>query len=399
MICWPRIDGFTMHRDEPLPDRTEYLIGNFLPMTGVGLLVGKPGAGKSYLAIDLSASIATGKLFLGQPVAATHFAEAPSRRTAGGATLFLAGEGLETYPYRVEAAYLSLSAEHRDRLAGMGFPDRLPVMWGPAFDLRDDRRFETFLEEAVDWANHLTLSAPFDLRLIVVDTVPAVFGFGDENSAADAQRVFNKLLRLSRATGTFVLGVVHPGKHKGRGDVRGSGVFEGSPDLILSACADKKGKGTLAVTKARATSTHNAMWGYSLVPITLPNGDPQAYVIGAANATPPDAPAATAGRRGMGRDAGYVLTALQNAVREHPIAWLSPAGTSMTGADEEAIRFELGRIKPPSSTDASHSADALRQTWSRGMKKLLGANIVAKHEREDGSAVYWHVEDNLGRRE
>lgn len=394
MIAMPRIDGFTMHRDEPLPDRTEYLIGNFLPMTGVGLLVGKPGTGKSFLTIAMAAAIATGAPFLGQPVAASRHAESRSRRSAGGATMFFAGEGVETYPSRVEAAYLSLSAEHRERLAAFGLGDRLPLCWGCAYGLRDDAVFERFLEKAVEWTAHLSIYEPLDLRLIVVDTLPAVFGFRDENSAAEAQGAFNKLFRLSNATGAFVLAIMHPGKNKRSGDVRGSGVFEGSPDVILTAKMGAKDSRVLAVTKARSSTTQNASWAYTLAPIQLPNGEPLAYVDTVTRAAVPTSPATAVGSQ-MTRDASDVLLALRAAVRTAPITWVSSSGFAMAGADEEAIRAEMDRIKPASSANPRHRKDALRQSCKRGIERLLREKVIDTHDHRDGRLVYWHVGDNL----
>lgn len=55
-------------------------------------------------------------------------------------------------------------------------------------------------------AEHLRQVFDLPLAQIIVDTAAAAAGFGDENSAAEAQRVMNAMEALSRQTGEFVLG-------------------------------------------------------------------------------------------------------------------------------------------------------------------------------------------------
>ncbi|WP_281407359.1 AAA family ATPase [Methylobacterium sp. P1-11] len=55
-------------------------------------------------------------------------------------------------------------------------------------------------------AEHLRQVFDLPLAQIIVDTVAAAAGFGDENSAAEAQRVMNAMEALRRQTGEFVLG-------------------------------------------------------------------------------------------------------------------------------------------------------------------------------------------------
>ncbi|GEM_PF-4553305 len=388
MMLLPRIPGLTLHGDDPLPDRTDYLIGNFIPMKGVGLLVGEPTAGKTFLTIGMAASIASGAPFLGHYYAASTDVRQRPRIVEGGATLILAGEGLDTYGARLTAAYHGLGEQYRQRIQQLGCGDRLPVWWNHAHGLREDAPFDCWLRTARELAEHLEVYVPFGLRLIVIDTLPAVFGFKDENSAAEAQGAISKLVRLSEATGAFVLATMHPRKKSGS-RVRGSGVFEGGPDVILTARKGPKGGRTLAVTKSRASAAENETWAYRLVPITLPNGEASAYLDGVVRTSLPSPPTEkpSASER-MTRDAADVLAAMEGALRRAPVTWQDAAGCAMQGAEEDAIRAELARIKVPVSPDPRQRRDAERHSYRRGIERLLEGRIIVEHCFRDGRVVY-----------
>lgn len=398
MVFFPNIEGFTFHGQSPTSQPMQYLIGNFMPLKGVGVLVGEPGVGKSYLAIAMGAAVASSTPFLGQPVSSRGRSETDPRLAAGGGTLIISGEGHETYPNRVQAAYQGLPPTSRQQLADIGYPGLLPIGWMRSSNLKEDEIFESVLSNVVECAEQLKLCAPFDLRLIVIDTIPAVFGLRDENSAAEVQNIFSKLSCLSYSTGAFVLGVMHPRKRSRSGDIRGSGVFLGSPDLVLSAKKEVKGNGTLKVEKARDSGTQNSGMAYHLVPTTLPNGDEQAYIEGAPSISVNNVDEPTDSIR-LTPTAQSVLRAFKVAVHKHPFEWTGSLGTKMLGATEQSIRAELAIMIPPTTTNKNSQQDKLRKTWRRGIEKLLQAELLDAFTHKDGYKVYSHIDDNLARNE
>jgi hypothetical protein len=79
------------------------------------------------------------------------------------------------------------------------------------------------------------------LALIVFDTIIGAAAFaksGDENDAAVGQKLMAALGEISRATGTFVLGIDHFGKAVETG-TRGTSAKEAAADVVLALLADK----------------------------------------------------------------------------------------------------------------------------------------------------------------
>lgn len=386
----PRVGGFILHGDDPPSHRAEYLIGNFLPMKGVGLLVGKSKVGKTFLVIGMGASTASGSPFLSHYIPASGQVGRLPRRIEGGSTLIIAGEGLDSLPARLDAAYQGLGEEYRQRLADLGCTGHLPVYRFYRQGLRDDAAFERLYDDVCELAGQLDIFAPcLPLRLIVIDTGPAVFSFKDENSAAEIQGMYCKLVRLSEATGAVIVVTMHPAKHTKNGTVRGSGVFEGSADFILSATNGANGLRKLTVTKSRSNAAEGESWGYRLAPIVLPNGELCAYADGLLRTIipPPMAEQAPEGER-MTRDGTDVLAALRDAASRKSVTWQLLNGHTIYGADEKEIQTQLACIKPGAS------ADTRRKSYARGVERLRREGVIDQRRHDDGRTVYWVVGDN-----
>jgi RecA-family ATPase len=94
---------FSQHRGENTRS-PKYLVKKMLPETGTALLSGQWGTYKSFVAVAISAAVATGDPFIGHDI---------KRR---GAVLIFAMEGVNDLPTRLDAA----SIVHHDN-------QRLPV--------------------------------------------------------------------------------------------------------------------------------------------------------------------------------------------------------------------------------------------------------------------------------
>ena len=102
------------------------------------------------------------------------------------------------------------------------------------------------------------------LVLILFDTIIAAAAFaksGDENDAAVGQKLMAALAEISRATGTFVLGIDHFGKAVETG-TRGTSAKEAAADVVLALLANKALSGEVTAPRvcirkpARRTSGH-----------------------------------------------------------------------------------------------------------------------------------------------
>jgi AAA domain len=198
-----------------------WLIKHLLPEIGVGLVSGQNSTGKTFIAFDLLAALATSRPFLG------HTVKKPS------GTLLIAAEGASEVDLR-------LSAVQRERCDGL---DPMPFsVWDE--DLvpllgKDAVRRIVAKAKAAD--REIRRQCGLPLGLIIVDTLGAAAGFknsGDGNDAAVGQAVMNVLRAVAQATITFVLAADHIGKTIEDG-TRGSVSKEDSADVVWYVLGDK----------------------------------------------------------------------------------------------------------------------------------------------------------------
>ena len=205
----------TQLRNRPKPP---WLIDGFLQGSGVVVLAGEAGLGKSFLCLDIAAHIATGMLWQG-------------RTTRPGRVLYVAGEGVEFFDDRVTAWETHNGADVDDA-------NLLYVEEG--FNLSDNR--------AVLHMRTLVEKEQYDL--VILDTLSQLSAVENENDAAQVSAVLRaaKAIREVRP-GATVLIVHHINKGE-KGKVRGSSAIRGNADAVIV------GRGT---SEKFALSTH-AEW-------------------------------------------------------------------------------------------------------------------------------------------
>ena len=189
-----------------LPD-PQPLIDNVLDQGTVALLYGKWGSGKSFLALDWAASVATGRTWQGRTC---------EQRPA----LYVAAEGAYGIKGRTDAWETGWRTEIAD-----GTLDVLPK--------------SVNLTRAVDVANLAALIEVNGYGFVVIDTLARCMVGADENSARDCGEVVEVLTRLREATPAgrgVILGVHHTGKD-GK-TFRGSSTFEAGADTVYSVSVD-----------------------------------------------------------------------------------------------------------------------------------------------------------------
>lgn len=177
----------------------EWLAEGILPANALAAIYGAPGAGKSFVALDLALSIA---------------APAPwfDRDLLDGTSLYIAAEGLSGLPKRIRAWKI---ARRQERPLGVGFVTTAIDLMQPATVLR-----------AVDAARRL--NAP--VQLVVIDTLARSM-IGDENDTGEMSKVVAHADAIRRGTGATVLLVHHTRKDS---DLeRGSSALRGAVDTLL----------------------------------------------------------------------------------------------------------------------------------------------------------------------
>ena len=188
-----------------------FLIDELIETESLATVFGEPASGKSLIAIDMAASVATGHPFHGHAV-------------LSGSVFYIAGEGKNGLRRRFAAW---------EQLTGQSIDDA-PLYASKAAVRLLDGASAAMVTAAIE---KLALKCG-NPRLIVVDTLARNFGDGDENSQKDMNAFIAALDQLrERFAGSTVL-LVH---HSGHGDkerARGSSALRGAVDAEYKVAKD-----------------------------------------------------------------------------------------------------------------------------------------------------------------
>lgn len=181
----------------------EYIIAELIETDTLGLMFGDPGCGKSFLAVDIALSVATGTPFHG-------------RDTKQGAVFFIAGEGHNGLARR----FAAWSQARGVPLAGV-----------PLFK---SERAAQFLDGASAKAVADAVAGLAEQHgspaLIIIDTLARNFGAGDENNTKDMSEFVVAVDDLkARFPGCSVL-IVHHSGHAAKERARGAMALKGALD-------------------------------------------------------------------------------------------------------------------------------------------------------------------------
>lgn len=177
------------------PPATEWLVEGAFTTPSLTLLVGDPGAKKSFLALDLAVCIAAGTPWLGRTV----------------------GTGLKPVPVLYideESGFHTMWSRLNSAMRGHQAPPRIPLHYISlaGYNLRNS-------SEADLIANRASL---LGARFIIIDALANVTHGADENNVLSVQPVFTNLRRVAQASKAAVLVIHHTNKH---------GIFRGSTSI------------------------------------------------------------------------------------------------------------------------------------------------------------------------
>lgn len=190
---------------EQLPP-LEFLVDGLIPRHSLVEMHGPPGSGKSFLALDLALSIASGRPFC-------------FRSVKRGPVIYIAAEGSAGIAQRLRAW------KHNRALTGAAgvlfVTQPLPLL--------DPGAIAQFADEAKAKIGN-------EIQLLVVDTLARCFAGGDENSSRDMGAAIDAMDMLRLTLGCTVLAQHHTRKD---GDTeRGSTALRGAVDTMLSVRKD-----------------------------------------------------------------------------------------------------------------------------------------------------------------
>ena len=220
----------------------KWLVFDYILENSTAMLIAPSGSYKSFTALDLALSVASGKDYHGNIVQQAD-------------VLYIAGEGSVGYRARCSAW-----KEHYQRNI-----DRFYLLPN-AVDLLQEQMIDILLED-IDILK-------LDLGLFVIDTLSRC-NSGEENSATDMSRFIQNLDRIRNTTGCTVLFVHHTGKNASLG-ARGSSAIYASVDTSIE-CAKQESVLTITCDKQKDAPPFeqrqfqmkevNFLDGSSLVPI------------------------------------------------------------------------------------------------------------------------------------
>lgn len=198
-----RLQSIDELRTQAAPDM---LVDRVLPAGSYGLITGRDGTYKTFLALDMACALASGQeSWRGRDVGPW-----------GPTTVYLlAGEGAGQIPARIDAWAEHHGVDVADLTDTFKILPRVPDLYagGPGFEA-------VLAQAAVD--------KPV---LIIVDTLRRASGGADQNASRDMGLVVDRLHRLQEASGGTVLVIAHT--DKGDNDTRGASNIEDDADFVL----------------------------------------------------------------------------------------------------------------------------------------------------------------------
>lgn len=190
---------------ESLPPPT-WLIDEMVADHGLSIIYGDPGAGKSFIALDMALRIAFGMDWHGTV-------------TKQAGVLYIAGEGSRGLGKRVKG----WRREHA--LEGVDAPFLLLPIAVQMLEPKDRAK----LCRTIDAAR---VRAGFPIGLVIIDTVSRALAGQDENGQESMSMFVAGCGEIQDHTGGAVIGVHHSGKDKEKG-MRGSTVLLGGCDASM----------------------------------------------------------------------------------------------------------------------------------------------------------------------
>jgi hypothetical protein len=217
--------------------KPQWLLDGILPQQGFVALISDPGEGKSFLAIDWSLSIASGKDWHGRSV-------------SQGSVAYVMGEGTLGMGPRFEAWQVARGPLPANQLLAIREPVQLHI----------PGEVES-LQAVLDQLN-------VSPRLIVFDTFSRCFVGGEENSAKDAGEWIQGALRLQQRYSATVLLLHH--LTKGKKDLRGSGALKGAADAVIKL---KKSKGGIITASCEKQKEAEPFDAFSMLMRSVPEAE------------------------------------------------------------------------------------------------------------------------------
>jgi hypothetical protein len=202
------------------------LIKGVLPQTGVAIIGGQSGGGKTFHAIHLATRLI--------PDCNQNFYIDRYRIKRHGGVLYLVLEGKPAFPMRVTAAFETMLGNQRE----LGDNPRQPFAWNTYEPNLFANGPEALIKLVERDAAKMRRDFSVDVVAIFLDTMGLAACYENEDRAAQIQKVVSGLSHLSDVTGALAIGVDHFGKDQQAG-LRGSSAKRGHVETVLACLVDR----------------------------------------------------------------------------------------------------------------------------------------------------------------
>jgi hypothetical protein len=224
--------------------KIDWLVKDVLPAQGLACIYGPSGSSKSFLALDLSLSIACKSEWFGLKIKCVP-------------VIYIVLEGLQGFIKRVDAWIT------QNKIRPKKF-----------YLIRDDINLFNFADVS-DLVASLQ-EANFVKGLIVIDTLNQASPGVDENSVKEISQVLNHLKFIQRETNSLTLIVHHSGKDVNRG-LRGSSSIRAALDTSIEVSSESYTQKEWRIEKSK-DSADGQTYKYSLKEINVGQDEDQSPI-------------------------------------------------------------------------------------------------------------------------
>jgi len=234
--------------DDKLPPPPSWLVKDIISQDALSMVYAPSGVGKTFLALDLSHAIASGRNWFDQC-------------TSGLPVLYIASEGQHGIRKRVAAIKQK-------------YPDykNVPLAILPA-SLNFHEDHQKPLDEITKLFADCSEAFGESPKLVVLDTLSRAMLGGVDSDPRDMKRTLDNVERARRELGVHIMLIHHTSKDKSLG-MRGSSIAFDYADTIIQLSKDEETEDLEAKIVKQKDGADGTRYRFQLQPVTLPSNDP-----------------------------------------------------------------------------------------------------------------------------
>ncbi len=337
-----------------------WLITDYIERNTLNCVFGDPGAGKSFVAIDMALCVANG-------------ADWSEQKTEQGGVIYITGEGHNGIKRRIDAWEKYHNIETPE---GRFILSTCPVLLG------DPKAAEIASIEIKQIINE----ADIQPSLIVVDTLARNMG-GDENNTKDMNDFIINIDTYLRVPHSASVLIVHHTGHADKSRARGSMAFKGALDSEYKVVKTKNGGARMINTKMKEFEPPETV-DFSFVTVDLEDDKTSAVLKTDGKHSPKrehdteealkfsdDTDEVNGGSLGRLEDNTAAMKILNDLYDQHRAnleeSSLSPAGARVNVKDwREAVIQYIKKVAPNNTDGTPKKSDSFARSYNRIKKDL-----------------------------